>query len=137
MVPNLAGQEPYYLVKSIKAYRDQERSHEEMVADKTDAEIEDIAAFYSMQKADSLPVNEGRTEAVIFKCERCHGPAAGQTAMVVPTLRGQKKEYLLRAMKEYRDGKRGNSMMHKMSAGFSDPLLAEIADYYANHPNGN
>jgi cytochrome c553 len=68
---------------------------------------------------------------VIFKCERCHGAAADRSAMVVPSLRGQKFDYLLRAMKEYRDGDRGSSMMHKMSAGFSDQLLAEIAEYYA------
>ena len=38
MVPNLAGQEPTYLVNAIKAYRDHERSHEEMVADISDEE---------------------------------------------------------------------------------------------------
>ena len=54
MIPNLAGQEPNYLVSAIKAYRSDERSHEDMVTDKSDAEIESIAAFYSVQAAGSV-----------------------------------------------------------------------------------
>ena len=134
MVPNLAGQEPHYLVNAIKAYRDQERSHEDMVADKSDAEIEDIAAYYAVQLASSVTGAGEQTSEIIAKCDRCHGQAAGQSTMVVPVLQGQKQEYLLRVMKEYRDGKRGNSMMHKMSAGYSDALLSEIAEHYATQP---
>ncbi|MBT8058975.1 MAG: c-type cytochrome [Gammaproteobacteria bacterium] len=131
LVPNLAGQESNYLVGAIRAYRDEQRSHEEMVADKSDAEIESIAAFYSVQRAGPVTENGEQTAEIIAKCERCHGPSAGVSTMVVPSLRGQKRDYLLRVMQEYRDGERGNSMMHKMSAGYSDPVLAEIAEYYA------
>jgi len=134
MIPNLAGQEPTYLVNAIKAYRDNQRGHEDMVTDQTDEEIEDIAAFYSVQAAGSVAGTDEQTEVVIAKCERCHGQPAGQSTMVVPSLRGQKQEYLLRVMKQYRDGERGSSMMHKMSAGYSDELLEEISAYYASHP---
>ena len=134
MVPNLAGQEPTYLVNAIKAYRSHERSHEDMVTDKSDEEIESIAAFYSVQAAGSVTEAGEQTEEVIAKCERCHGRAPGESTMVVPVLRGQKQEYLLRVMKQYRDGERGSSMMHKMSSGYSDDLLEEIAAYYATHP---
>jgi len=134
MVPNLAGQEPTYLVNAIKAYRSKERSHEDMVTDKSDGEIESIAAFYSVQAAGSVTEACEQTDEVIAKCERCHGRAEGESTMVVPVLRGQKQEYLLHVMKQYRDGERGNSMMHKMSSGYSDDLLEEIAAYYATHP---
>jgi len=132
MIPNLAGQEPTYLVNAIKAYRDNARSHEDMVTDQTDEEIENIAAFYSVQAAGSAIEPGEQASAVIAKCERCHGPAAGQSGMVVPSLNGQKQEYLLRVMKQYRDGERGSSMMHKMSVGYSDELLEQIAAYYAS-----
>jgi cytochrome c553 len=131
MIPILAGQEPTYLVNAIKAYRDNERSHGDMITDQTEQEIEDIAAFYSVQSAGSVSETGEQTTAVIAKCERCHGQVAGQSTMVVPSLKGQKQEYLLRVMKQYRDGERGSSMMHKMSAGYSDELLEEIATYYA------
>jgi cytochrome c553 len=136
MVPNLAGQEPTYLVNAITAYRDKERSHEEMVADKSDAEIASIAAYYSVQALDAVAEPGEQAGLVIAKCQRCHGRAAGESTMVVPALNGQKQEYLLRVMKQYRDGERGNSMMHKMSSGYSDPLLEEIAAYYAGQPSG-
>ena len=134
MVPNLAWQEPTYLVNAIKAYRSNERSHEDMVTDKSDGEIENIAAFYSVQAAGSLTESGERLDDVIAKCERCHGQAQGESTMVVPALGGQHQEYLLRVMKQYRDDDRGNSMMHKMSFGYSDELLGEIAAYYASHP---
>ncbi len=131
MIPNLAGQEPTYLVNAIKAYRGGERSHEEMVADKSDSEIESIAAFYSVQAAGSVIEQDEQIEETVAKCQRCHGAAAGQSSMVVPTLDGQKQEYLLRVMKQYRDGERGSSMMHKMSSGYSDQLLNDLAAWYA------
>jgi cytochrome c553 len=131
MVPNLAGQEPTYLVNAIKAYRDHERSHEDMVADKSDEEIENIAAYYAVQTAGSDIETGQELTAIVAKCDRCHGQTAGESTMAVPALRGQKEEYLLRVMKEYRDKERGNSMMHKMSAGYSDMVLEELAAYYA------
>jgi cytochrome c553 len=134
LVPNLAGQEPVYLVNAIKAYRGMERSHEGMITDQSDEEIENIASFYSVQAAGSVSEAGAQTTDVIAKCERCHGQAAGQSTMVVPVLKGQQQEYLLRVMKQYRDGERGSSMMHKMSSGYSDELLEEIAAWYASHP---
>ncbi|MGD2130801.1 MAG: c-type cytochrome [Lysobacterales bacterium] len=134
LVPNLAGQEPTYLVNTIKAYRDHKRGHENMVGDKTDAQIEDIAAYYSIQAAGSLTDTGEELETVVAKCNRCHGRAEGETNLVVPKLNGQKRDYLLRVMKEYRDNDRGNSMMHKMSSGYSDELLEQLADWYATHP---
>jgi cytochrome c553 len=133
LVPNLAGQEPTYLVNAIKAYRDHQRGHEGMITDQADEEIENIAAFYSVQVAGSASDAGEPTEEVIAKCERCHGQASGQSSMVVPSLKGQKQDYLLRVMQEYRDGERGSTMMHKMSAGYSDELLQEIAAHYASH----
>jgi cytochrome c553 len=135
-IPNLAGQEPNYLVSAIKAYRDHERSHEEMMADKTDQEIGHIAAYYSVQAAGSLADTGEELESIVAKCNRCHGRAEGESNLVLPSLYGQKREYLLRVMKEYRDEERGSSMMHKMSAGYSDELLEQLADWYATHtPN--
>ena len=133
MVPNLAGQEPNYLVNAIKAYRDHERNHQDMIAYKSDAEIEDIAAYYAVQAGASTVTNGTEVTDIVAKCDRCHGPAVGERTMVVPHLYGQKQDYLLRVMRQYRDERRGNSMMHAMSAGYSDAVLAEIAEYYATH----
>jgi cytochrome c553 len=51
--PNLAGQKEAYLVKAIKAYRDGQRKDpmmSSMVSGLSDADIEDLAAFYASVK---------------------------------------------------------------------------------------
>lgn len=134
MVPSLAGQEPNYLVNAIKAYRDHERQHEEMMTDNSDQEIEDIAAYYAVQKPQSAADLSGSVRELAAKCDRCHAPAVGGTSMVVPSLNGQNKDYLVKVMKAYRDDDRGSSMMHKMSADYSDESIEAIASYYASQP---
>lgn len=133
LIPSLAGQEPHYLVKAIKAYRDHERhGDEDMLSGQTDAEIEDIAAYYAVQQAraaaddDALAIQE-----LAAKCDRCHGPAVGERKIVVPSLNGQNREYLVKVMKAYREDERGSRMMHKMSARYSDETIEAIASWYA------
>jgi cytochrome c553 len=135
MVPNLAGQEPNYLVAAIKAYRSHERSHEDMVTDKSDEEIESIAAFYAVQKPEAAGGQQEIVQDLIAKCDRCHGPSLGNRIRVIPSLNGQSREYLIRAMKEYRGDDRGSSMMHKMSSGYSDEMIDAVAAYYATQSN--
>lgn len=50
--PNLAGQKEQYLIKSIKAFQEgkrQDPSMAPMVANLSDADIENVAAFFSQQ----------------------------------------------------------------------------------------
>ena len=51
--PNLAGQKPGYLVKQMKAFRDGARTDpmmSPMAKPLTDADIDNLAAFFSTQK---------------------------------------------------------------------------------------
>ena len=51
--PNLAGQKEQYLIKQIKAFRDGTRNDPmmaPMVAALSDADIDNLAAYYSSQK---------------------------------------------------------------------------------------
>lgn len=132
LIPTLAGQEPSYLVAAIKAYRDDQRHHEDMAIDLSDAEIEDLAAYYAVQRPEAAADETAEIRDLAAKCERCHGPAVGERTLVVPSLDGQNREYLINVMKAYRDNNRGSSMMHKMSADYSDETIEAIASYYAN-----
>jgi cytochrome c553 len=131
LVPSLAGQEPVYLVNAIKAYRSRERDHEDMMGDSSDEEIEDIAAYYAVQTAQAATGESLEVRELAAKCDRCHGPAARNTKLAVPGLKGQNREYLVKVMKEYRERDRGSSMMHKMSSNYSDEMIDAIATYYA------
>jgi len=132
MVPSLAAQEPVYLVNASKSYRNHGRSDDTRMPVKTDEQINNIAAYYATQSM-TAPVNEtisGREMAV--KCDRCHNPPSGNRKANTPILRGQHYDYLVKSMKEYRDTDRENSMMHKMSAAYSDEMIEALAYYYAS-----
>jgi cytochrome c553 len=52
-VPNIAGQKKLYLIKAIGEYRDKKRidgAMNSMVGTLTDADIKDLAAYYSKMK---------------------------------------------------------------------------------------
>ena len=133
--PTLAGQDPQYLMKAIKAYRTS-RQHwgmQRFVTGVSDKDIENLTAFYAMQSsrpADSVP-SSARELAV--KCDRCHD-AEDNPRMVTPILRAQDKDYLVMALRAYRDDKRESTTMHKMSVIYSNAIIDDIASYYASQP---
>ena len=136
VTPSLAGQDPVYLVDAIKAYRTT-RKRENMrlyVTGLSDKDIVNIAAFYAVQK--SRPAEKGQTivQELTEKCERCHGATAESGAMVIPKIRGQDRDYLIMALRAYRDDRRESSMMHKMSLPYGDSIIESLASYYAMQP---
>jgi cytochrome c553 len=138
MTPSLAGQDYKYLVEAIKAYRTT-RKREKMrlyITGLKDKDIQDIAAHYATQK--SGPAERGQTMVrdLTEKCDRCHaaGAAAGTGAMVVPKIAGQDRDYLMMAMRAYRDDRRENTAMHIMSLPYGDAVIESIASYYASQP---
>jgi len=131
LVPSLAGQEPVYLVNAIKAYHNQERSNEAQMPLMTDAQVENLAAYYSTQAIEASVEAQLSGAELAAKCDRCHNPPSGNRKPNVPLLHGQSYDYLVKAMKEYRGDDRDNSMMHKMSARYSDEMIEELAAYYA------
>lgn len=135
MIPSLAGQDPVYLVRAIKSYHNNERNDEAGMPTRTDEQIENIAAYYSTQQTEAPVENQLSGQEMAAKCDRCHSPASGKRKLNVPLLRGQSYDYLVKAMKEYRDDDRNNSMMHKMSARYSDEMIEALALYYANQKN--
>jgi cytochrome c553 len=135
--PILAGQDARYLVGAIKAYRTS-REREMMrryVAGLGEKDIQNIAAFYSTQA--SRPAERGQTlvKDLADKCERCHGAQAPDNPeMAIPKIAGQDRDYLVMALRAYRDDRRESSMMHKMSLPYSDSIIESLASVYAGQP---
>jgi cytochrome c553 len=134
--PNLAGQDAQYLTRAIAAYR-KTRKHEAMqraVVGLSDSDIENIAAYYSIQK--SRPAENGLAliKQLTEKCDRCHGSEADNPALVVPRLNGQDADYLTMAMRAYRDGRRHSSVMHSVSWPYGDAIIEAISSFYASQP---
>lgn len=132
--PSLAGQDARYLVSATKAYRDHTRHHDVMLADSSDQEIEDIAAFYAMQESRAAEDGRATAQELINKCDRCHGSEIENVDMAMPKINGQDREYLARSLRAYRDDRRESSMMHKMTLPYSDTMIEAISSSYASRP---
>jgi cytochrome c553 len=132
--PSLAGQEPRYLVEAIKAYRTtrQRESMRAYVSALSEREIGNIAAFYAVQKSRPAEKGQALLQELTDKCERCHGAvAADNPALAVPKINGQDRDYLVMALRAYRDDRRESSAMHRMSLPYSDAIIESLASAYA------
>ena len=136
MTPNLAGQDFKYLVQAIQAYRTT-RKREKMrlyITGLKAQDIQDIAAYYSTQKAGPAERGQTMVRDLVEKCDRCHAAGAGAAAMVVPKIAGQDRDYLMMALRAYRDDRRESTAMHIMSLPYGDAVIESIASYYAGQP---
>ncbi len=136
LTPSLAGQDAQYLVDSTKAYRTTRRhpAMQRAVAGLSDRDIENIAAFYVVQKSRAAERGQTLVWDLSEKCNRCHGADINNPALVIPIIRGQDKDYLIMALRAYRDDRRLSSVMHKMSAPYGDAIIEGIASFYAGLP---
>ncbi|MCP4301901.1 MAG: cytochrome c4 [Gammaproteobacteria bacterium] len=135
-VPKLGGQKAGYLVIALKGYRDGTRAHPTMQAHATslsDQEIEDIAAYLASIGGES--VASGGTEGASFDaaaaCVACDGQNGISVNALWPTLAGQHESYLERALKQYRDGTRGDIAMAAQAALIAEDDVAVLARYFA------
>jgi len=133
--PSLAGQDANYLVKAPKAYRTTRKNWgmQRYVAGLGDKDIDNIAAYYASQSpkaADQVPTS---TQELAAKCDRCHDQDATET-MAAPKMKGQDKDYLVMALRAYRDDKRESSTMHRMSFPYSNAIIESLASWYASQP---
>lgn len=70
--------------------------------------------------------------AVNQSCIRCHGAdGLGRGSPAFPLLAGQRRDYLAKALFAYADGRRHSGIMGPIAAGLSEPMVRELADYYA------
>lgn len=69
-------------------------------------------------------------------CAACHGLDGNKTLdNTYPKLAGQYPDYLLKAMQEYKSGKRSNAVMTGQAQGLSETDMANIASYYGSLPS--
>jgi cytochrome c553 len=64
-------------------------------------------------------------------CQTCHGMDGLSKLPEAPNLAGQVEPYLVKALSEYRDGKRQNEIMNVVAKELSDTDIANLAAYYS------
>ncbi len=172
MIPNLAGQNKLYLVKQLKEFQaglpSQGRSFgpaerhswvmKSQVKNLENKDLWSLASFFS--ELPACPVNgnkvngnkqgagitERKPPKSARQCVECHSPQWSSTATVVPQLRGQKRQYLLRQLYAFRlspdqpnqnkrPGQTKETRYHFLMSGIAKNLkkteLTELAEYYA------
>jgi cytochrome c553 len=133
--PSLAGQDAQYLVAALAAYKDGTRKDEtmkEMVAPLDDAARKNIAAFYAAQQPAAPNVRKPLSAAEwTDRCNRCHGVNGNSSDPHIPALAGQREDYLIQALQNYRTRNRRNSEMGAMSDALSDNEIATLAAFYS------
>jgi cytochrome c553 len=134
--PTLAGQDPQYLVDALKAYR-AGRKHAAMqravaAVIKSDSDAENIAAFYANQPRPVAEHGQTLIQDIADKCNRCHSAGVNNPSLAIPNIRGQDKDYLIMALRSYRDNRRESSAMHVMTLPYGEAIIEGIASYYAH-----
>lgn len=147
--PNLAGQHASYLVKQLKDFKQKNARDNPvmtpLVANLSDQDIEDLAAYYSRQ-----PLAQGSTPEKYLKrgeqlyrggdfskhiaaCIACHGPkGTGNAQAGFPVLSGQHAQYTVLELQAFKDKKRSNdlnSIMRDLSARMSPEDMEAVANY--------
>jgi cytochrome c553 len=90
-----------------------------------------VVAGVSPAAADG-DAKAGRRKAL--QCQACHGLDGQAKLPAAPNLAGQSEIYLVKAMKDYRDGARKNDMMALVVRNLKDNDIADLAAYYAAIP---
>jgi len=134
-VPLVGGQNAAYIVAALKEYAAGDRDFPTMHAQAsslTGQQIRDIAAWFSSLQPNPPPTN-GNAKAPPFaaSCAACHGAEGVSTNPAYPSIAGQESDYLLRALQEYKSGKRKNAIMNGMASGLSLQQMQQLADYYS------
>jgi cytochrome c553 len=91
-----------------------------------------LSIFALMLILPSLTVMDVATAAKSDFCAHCHGTDGNSTSSAYPSLAGQTRDYLYRQMKDFKDGRRKNSMMSPSIGVLSEQDMQELAEYFSN-----
>lgn len=140
-VPNLAGQNPAYLLEQVRQFADGRRRYEFMEgmirAMNSDEKI-GMVLFYAAQPVTPKPAADAALQAKgqeIFgkNCFRCHGDM-GRGNDQIARIAGQQTDYLRSTLKRYRDGPntRANSIMTPNTKLLTDADIESLVAYVSS-----
>lgn len=147
-VPNLAGQYPVAIYKELVDFKTGARASAVMaplVADLSNADMRDLAAYYAYLPRDSGPppitdvppriVMSGAPMRGIAPCGACHGDIASKAGAA--WLSGQPEVYLRAQLLAFASGARRNDIGEQMRNIARQMIPAEIdaaSRFYADRP---
>ena len=143
-VPSLGGQPAPFLLIQLYQFREKQRVAVPMNEFAKDLNDDDLAAFSdALAKLPSpkLPTSggvadrleRGKAAADKHRCGSCHNPDMSGHDQI-PRIGGQREEYLLRTLRDYKSGKRSayDPAMIEVARAMSDDEIKDAAHYMAN-----
>ncbi|MBI4241733.1 MAG: cytochrome c4 [Candidatus Rokubacteria bacterium] len=141
-VPSLAGQPPLYTHWQLLLFRLERRVDRQMLpfaANLSDADMQDLAAYYAAQTPAAPRGTSDPAKAAVAKrlvkmhhCDSCHAPGlVGQQH--IPRLAGQHYEYLLKQLREFKAQTRAevDFTMTAAAQPLSEEDIETLAHYMA------
>jgi cytochrome c553 len=142
-IPSLAGHPDEFITLQLILFRERLRDAPPMpdlAQDLTDPQVEDLATYYASLPAgheerparDAARYQAGAALAEKLRCGVCHLPQFQGRAQM-PRLTGQREDYLIQALTQYRDGtRRGtDTNMNAVMYGVTEAEIAALAHFMA------
>ncbi len=149
--PRLAGQYAGYIVKQVKDFKNGHRLGNDSVAVMLnyDEDIRDIGTYFSQQKmrgtvtkpnqallaSGETLYRQGNAKSGVYGCINCHGEKGkgmAENVTTFPVIGGQHRDYLVKQLKEFRQGTRTNDpggMMTGVAKKMTDAEINAVAEY--------
>jgi cytochrome c553 len=146
--PRLAGQHASYIVKQLEAFKGGKRQNPLMaplVANLSDQDMADLAAYFSLQTGQGGETNPskvsqgqklyrgGDAKGGVSACAACHGAdGRGNPPALYPQIRGQHATYVSAQLHAYKAGTRKtdqNQIMQNVASALSDEQIDAVASY--------
>ncbi|WP_315758709.1 MULTISPECIES: c-type cytochrome [unclassified Bradyrhizobium] len=143
-IPSLAGQQDQFIQWQLVFFRAGTRKNEAMkpiIDQLTNEDIRNLGAYFaSLQPAKAPPDNDpdlsakGAQAAAGRRCASCHLDSYAGTKGVA-RLAGQREEYLVKALHDYKSGQRvggSQAAMTDVAYPLSDEEITALAHYLAH-----
>ncbi|OAF02336.1 cytochrome C [Bradyrhizobium centrolobii] len=143
-IPSLAGQPDQFLQWQLVFFRSGSRKNDQMqpiVEELSNEDIRNLGAYFSSLTPPKEPEDKdpdlskkGAQAAVGRRCASCHTDTYAGTKAVA-RLAGQREEYLVKALHDYKAGQRvggGVAAMADVAYSLSEEEIAALAHYLAH-----
>jgi cytochrome c553 len=143
-IPSLAGQQDQFIQWQLVFFRSGARKNEQMqpiVEQITNEDIRNLGAYFASLTPPKPPADDnpdlskkGAQAAVGRRCATCHTDSFAGTKAVA-RLAGQREEYLVKALHDYKSGVRSGgagAAMSDVAYPLSDEEITALAHYLAH-----
>ena len=160
MYPNIAGQHADYIVKQLKAFKNNTTRADSvmspMAAGLSEEDMADLAAYFASQSRTGEEEAAGDTAALanapakyepdaiagktlytlgdesrgIAACIGCHGKEGHSDVLIYPNLAKQHPEYIAKQLHNFKSKERPNYSMNQFAGAMTNDEIADMAEYF-------